>query len=159
MKPYSDGMADDAPDRLVLTEQEYNDYTDDSLGFGTSAALQALRENVCVFVGCSMKDELMRRALRRWYRERIRSIAEEHPESEPYDVEKRWKRHFAVMERSIPKMEQAIHTDLDLSGVYPLWVDNFDVDLVQRLTHLEVFLERMSQCDVDERGEVRNGQI
>lgn len=55
--------ASEAADSLVLSEAEYHQRMDHVSGFATTTMLWALREHVCVFIGCSMTDTLTRRSL------------------------------------------------------------------------------------------------
>lgn len=147
------GIAEEeAADHLVVTEQEHHDLTDDPLSFGNAAALRVLREAVCVFVGCSMTDELMRRTLRRWLREHVAALEAAPRPDKPEAAEDRVRRHFAVMLlRGSPEENDLLDADLCLSGVWPLWVQDFDEDLTGRLVGLGRFLEQRADGDAAQR--------
>jgi hypothetical protein len=125
----------EAPDALVLTEQEYHSRTDDPFSFATSAILWALREFSCIFIGCSMKDQLMRRSLYRSLREREAALkAEKRTEEE---LPERLQRHYAVFLNAKTEGERFCReNDLESLGVTPLWVSDFDRDLPDKLEAL-----------------------
>jgi hypothetical protein len=129
----------EATDRLVLTEHEYHKRTDEAFSFAMTSTLWALRETVCVFVGCSMTDELMRRGLYRSRNERIRDSCFEGKDLT--SAEKEALRHFAVLRFEDHKSE--LERDLRLLGVRPLWVHDFDRDLPQRILYLKTKLAGM----------------
>src|SRR5262245_55584557 len=129
---------DEAADRLILTETEYHDRTDDAYSFANSALLWALREFSCLFVGCSMTDELMRRALYRSLKERKEALRRERAD----DKEKRWRRHYAVVEACDRADVNTLRDrDLKMLGVNPLWVTDFRIDLPRRLKRLSELLQ------------------
>lgn len=86
----------ETPDRLVFCEDEYTERSDNLLGFATTTILQSLREHTCIFVGCSMTDELMRRALLRNRKELVDALKAE--EVIPEKWERKLRRHFAVVQ-------------------------------------------------------------
>ena len=122
-------------DGLVLTEDEYLGRNDDPYSWASVVLHWALREFPIVFVGCSMTDELVRRALRRSLLERLHfsgSATRFHP-----IPEHRWRRQFAVVRRrKIHRANHAINDNLAFLGVWPLWVSDFKGDLQRRLTAL-----------------------
>jgi len=137
----------EASDCLVLTETEYHRRTDERFGVAMTSQLWALRECVCVFVGCSMTDELMRRALYRSKEERCRALMAEEKSKTASSAcwnevsERRLKekvhprtiRHFAVMRARNELRRRTISADLEMLGVRPLWVRDDFRDLPCRL--------------------------
>jgi SIR2-like domain len=121
------GSDQDVPEALVLCEDEYHRRTDEPFSYAMTSMLSALREFVCVFVGCSMTDELMRRTL---YRSAIEH--RKHRKVRAYEV-KKW--HFATVERKSEHLDRLIERDLSALGVQPLWVDSF-AELPVRLAAL-----------------------
>jgi len=101
-----------------------------------TSTLWALRETVCVFVGCSMTDELMRRGLYRSRNERIRDSLFEYKDLTSAEEEALC--HFAVLRIEDHKGE--LESDLRLLGVRPLWVHDFDRDLPRRILDLKTKL-------------------
>jgi hypothetical protein len=95
LPPQAQLPSGEAADGLVLAEAEYLARTDGPYTWANVMLHWAVREFPVVFVGCSMTDELVRRALHRSCLERVaHHIAKRSgkPESE----EKR-RKHFAVM--------------------------------------------------------------
>jgi hypothetical protein len=133
LQPLDVGPEHEATDRLVLTEHEYHKRTDEAFNFAMTSTLWALRETVCVFVGCSMTDELMRRGLYRSRNERIRDSLFEGKNLTRAEEEAL--RHFAVLR--IEDHRDELERDLRLLGVRPLWVHDFDRDLPRRIGDLE----------------------
>jgi hypothetical protein len=132
---------DETADKLILTETEYHDRTDDAYSFANSALLSALREFPCIFVGCSMADELMRRSLYRSLKERKDALRREGADNQ----EKRWRRHYAVVKVCKRACVNTLRDrDLRMLGVNPLWVSNFEVDLPRRLERLSELLRDVS---------------
>jgi hypothetical protein len=126
---------EEASDQLVLTEDEYLERNDDPYSWASVVLHWAVREFPMVFVGCSMTDELVRRALRRSVRERIKHFQAVHPGQ--HLKEHRWRRQFAVVARDSDNMiNQAINARYAYLGVWPLWVDNYESDFLQRMSTL-----------------------
>jgi len=82
-----------------------------------------------------MNDELLRRALRRLAIERIKDL---HAERGGRSFsKKRWRRHFAVaLWNSDPAVNEARNASLASLGVWPLWVIDYDGDLLRRVQEL-----------------------
>jgi|SRR5215472_558424 len=133
LQPLDVGPNHEATDRLVFTEHEYHKRTDEAFNFAMTSTLWALRETVCVFVGCSMTDELMRRGLYRSRKERIRDSRYEGKDL--ISAEEEALRHFAVLPIEDHKGE--LERDLRLLGVRPLWVHDFNRDLPRRILDLK----------------------
>lgn len=88
-----------------------------------------------LFVGCSMTDELIRRALRRSVVERIEHLREAHPKAPLKEPD--WRRQFAVMKMKEDEgANKAINDSLAFLGVWPLWVSDYDKDLPRRIRQL-----------------------
>ena len=127
---------DDDADSLILCEDDYHARTDDPYSFANTTMQWALRDFVCVFVGCSLDDELMRRALYRAKEEQRKALSSEygrdaHPE-EP--------RHFAILKRDTDA--ELLAEDLKLLQVGPLWINDFAGDeLPGRLERLRKLLD------------------
>ena len=93
----------------------------------------ALREFIVIFIGCSMSDPLIRRALYRTRLERMRDWkAKRAGRSEPSESESR--RHFAVTCQS--EKGSAVDRLIDKSwsqlGIWPLWVRDYEGDMCRR---------------------------
>jgi hypothetical protein len=131
---------DEAADKLVLTEPEYHDRTDDPYNFANSSLLWALREFTCLFIGCSMTDELMRRSLYRSLKERTSALQAEGVKLEAN--EDKWRRHFAVAPFD-PSVNKVRDCYFKMLGVKPLWVEDFHADLPKRLSQLDVAIKNV----------------
>jgi SIR2-like domain len=110
----------EAPDRLILTEQQYFDVVANANGFVNYTMLHQLRQRKFLFVGLSMRDGNLRRALHLSFRERIRELMAEG-ETEP-EARRRSTRHWAVMMRQGAELNAATATLLEVIGVQPLWI-------------------------------------
>lgn len=131
LRPYA--THGETKDSLILGEQDYHERTDDPYSFATSTTLWALREFTCLFVGCSMKDELMRRALFRAEREHERALRAETGSSTSHSE---LPRHYAVLEKTDDRQADFIERDLAVLGVRPVWVADFEDDLPRQLRAL-----------------------
>lgn len=110
----------ESADRLIFTEQQYFDVVANANGFVNYTLLHQLREHVFLFVGLSMRDANLRRALHFSFKERIRElIAEGKSES---DAVKRSSRHWAIMMKHSAEIDAATATLLNVIGVKPLWI-------------------------------------
>lgn len=125
----------EAADRLVLTEDEYLERNDNPYSWANVILHWALREFPIVFVGCSMTDELVRRALRRSMRERLaHAAADATPAS---DSERRWRRQFALTKLEDDEtINRRLNAGLAFLGVWPLWIRDFNADLMARLLEI-----------------------
>jgi hypothetical protein len=125
---------------FVFTEAEYLNRNDDPYGWANVTLHWALREFSIVFIGCSMTDELIRRALYRNRQQRMRSNIASRGEAE-----KLQRRHFAVLGRKNDvTYEQLLNETLARLGVWPLWIDDYDNDLPPRLNRLRKILKKNS---------------
>jgi hypothetical protein len=135
LQPRPRGPGHETPDRLILTDDEYLDRNDNPYSWASVMLHWALREYPVIFVGCSMSDELVRRALLRSRHERWRDLRAERSNRE--SREERWRRQYAVMKD--PKddaMKEAQNATLARLGVWPLWVSDYENDLLQRMQAL-----------------------
>lgn len=115
-----DRRAIEAPDRLVLTEQQYFDVVASVHGFVNYSLLHLLREHRFLFVGLSMTDANLRRALHLSYQERVRELMSE---GEPHDVAKqRATRHWAIVRKESRSTDEALAILLRVVGVKAFWV-------------------------------------
>jgi SIR2-like domain len=118
----STDQKDDKQIPFVFTEAEYLDRNDDPYGWANITLHWALREFSIVFIGCSMTDELIGRALYRNCKQRVGNS-----KTLPRDAEKLHRRHFAVVSRKNDvAYEKLLNETLARLGVWPLWVDNYD---------------------------------
>lgn len=125
----------EASDSFVLTEDEYLARNDNPYSWASVVLHWALREFPLVFIGCSMTDELVRRALRRSVRERVMHFQAERGDSPV--KEHQWRRQFAITElHKDAAINDAVNLSLAFLGVWPLWVANFEGDLLRRLSEL-----------------------
>lgn len=113
----------EAPDAMVLTEQDYFDVFNNPTSIFTYTFLHLLREHSFLFIGLSMNDDNLRRLLHYSKSERARSyLAEGSPLRAKRDVI----RHFAVMAKPRnPEAREVIQSSLDGLGVRVLWVHRF----------------------------------
>jgi hypothetical protein len=133
----------EAADRLVLTEDEYLERNDNPYSWASVIMHWGLREFPVIFIGCSMNDELMRRALRRLAIERIKDLRAERGGRS--FSEKRWRRHFtvALWSRDLA-VNEARNASLASLGVWPLWVKDYDGDLLTRAQELLEWARRIT---------------
>lgn len=112
----------EAADKLVLTEQQYFDFTTNQVSLSTYTFLYLLRERPCVFIGLSMQDENLRRLLHRSFSERVQAYAEEgeHGRAEAKSV-----RHFAMLRNETNPTRRATERSLARLGVRALWIDEY----------------------------------
>lgn len=115
--------AQEADDRLVLTEQQYFDVVANSNGFVNYTMLYLLREYRFLFVGLSMRDPNLRRALHLSFTERVRELEAEGETTAT--ARDRATRHWAVMARRDAEIDAATTVLLEVLGVKPLWVNAY----------------------------------
>jgi hypothetical protein len=113
----------EAPDAVVLTEQDYFDFFGDPTGLFNYTFLYLLREWPCLFVGLSMQDENIRRLLHFSKKERERGLKNEGRKAAQARLEVL--RHFAILKRSdAPRSDRAVEESLGGLGTSVLWIDD-----------------------------------
>ncbi len=125
-------------DRLVLTEEEYTHRNDSPNHWAATTLHWLFRECPVLFVGCSMNDSLVRRALYRTRRERLTDL-----QSEKLRTRRRYSgaKHFVV--REYPKSREtaaALQRSDELMDVRPVWVRDWS-ELSDRLRQVREALE------------------
>jgi hypothetical protein len=110
----------ESDDRLILTEQQYFNVVANANGFVNYTMLHLLREHRFLFVGLSMRDPNLRRALHLSYRERIREVRAEGADEAA--AVKRSTRHWAIMSRRGRELDSATTSLLEVLGVMPIFV-------------------------------------
>ena len=124
--------ASEASDRLVLTEQDYFDFTNNSTGVFTYTFLYLLREYSCLFMGLSMRDENIRRLLHYLHKERVAAYREEGLTAAA--IEEKAIRHFAVLPRFKSRhLDGAVQQSLRALGVAPIYVSEDFAELPAKL--------------------------
>lgn len=113
-----------SPDRLVFTEQQYFDAVADANGFINYTLLYLFREYRFLFVGLSMSDNNLRRALHLSYRERLRELEAEGETSS--DAHLGACRHWALLKRENKISDGAREKMLEALGVRTIWLKEFD---------------------------------
>jgi hypothetical protein len=135
--PEAGGSRKETTDSLVLSEQDYYERTETAHAFATTMILWALREFVCIFVGCSMADELMRRSL-------YLNVGEQRRARKAEGRTRMDAHHFAVVEHG--SADRLLEKDLARLGVRPLWVGNCDDELANRLGNLRQAILPFGAC-------------
>jgi len=114
----------DAPDKRVLTEQDYFDTYNEPTGIFNYTFLYLLREFSCLFIGLSMQDENLRRLLHYSKKEREQALSEQGADKAA--IEEKTLRHFAILRRSGQEQIDEFRKDsLLLLGTRVLWIDEF----------------------------------
>lgn len=115
----------EAPDQMVLTEQDYFDVFNDTTRLFNYTLLYRLREYTAVFVGLSLQDENLRRLLHYSKSERVRALkAEGVPAPQ---IRQRVLRHVALMKWTPdPDVTRAYELTLGSLGVRVIWLHSFD---------------------------------
>lgn len=130
----SRGLRGEAADGFVLTESEYLGRTDGPYTWANVTLHFVVREMPVIFIGCSMTDDLIRRALLRSRRERADSFAATQADREALQ-ERLIRRHFIVMSWN-PDDDRANcikNIGAAMLGAWPLWISNYDRDLPARV--------------------------
>jgi hypothetical protein len=120
----------DAPDRVVITEQDYFNVFNNPTSIFNYTILHLLREQRCLFVGLSMTDENVRRLLHYSKVERVESLEAEEL-TDPDKIRKKVTRHYAVLQHGKRSTDEAIEDTLAPLGTRVLWVNDFG-ELPQR---------------------------
>jgi hypothetical protein len=148
-KPEKGKQARDAPEAVVLTEQDYYDFYNNPNSLFNYTFLFLLREYSCLFIGLSMEDENIRRLLHYSKMERMRALEKRkgRPVEAVKDPKKRARyieelrgecaRHVAILMRSGNReLEQAQEACLRPLGVSVLRVKPDFSDLPNKLGSL-----------------------
>ena len=110
---------------VVLTEQDYFDFFNDSTSVFTYTFLYLLRERPCVFVGLSLEDGNLRRLLHLSAKERRGGYRSEGETDA--GVEAKVQRHFAfLLEEGSTETRQVREDALSLLGTRVIWVQQFE---------------------------------
>jgi len=148
-KPERGKQARDAPDAVVLTEQDYYDFYNNPNSLFNYTFLYLLREYSCLFIGLSMDDENIRRLLH--YSKRERMLALEERKGKPIEAVKGLKkrkqyveelraecaRHVAILGRNkSEEVDRALEATLRPLGVSVAWVDEAFKGLPKKLGSL-----------------------
>ena len=130
----SRGLRGEAADGFVLTESEYLGRTDGPYAWANVTLHFVVREMPVIFVGCSMSDDLIRRALLRSRRERADSFAATQANTDEVH-EHIVRRHFVVMCRDPDdeKTNRIRNLGTAMLGAWPLWITDYDKDLPARV--------------------------
>lgn len=127
-------LSKDAPDAVILTEQDYFNFFNDPTSLFNYTFLYLLREAHCLFLGLSMKDENIRRMLHLSKLERMRALIREGVSRG--EARERSLRHFAVLKRSaVAPVDEAIEKTLLPLGTMVLWVEDWP-EVPERLREL-----------------------
>jgi len=135
--PKAGDPAKEAPDAVVLTEQDYFEFFNDPTSLFNYTFLYLLRESPCLFIGLSMQDENIRRLLHFSKQERVRGFVNEG--LTPNQARQKTLRHFAILKRSHAKcgrtwrgrrsrtrqLDLAVEESLLPLGTYVLWIDDY----------------------------------
>jgi len=114
----------ESDDRLILTEQQYFDVVANANGFINYTMLHLMREYRFLFIGLSMRDPNLRRALHLSYSERVREL---QAEGETFSgAQERATRHWAIMAHQNVELDDATTILLKVLGVKPLWIKGWD---------------------------------
>ena len=123
----------EAPDAVILTEQDYFNFFNDSTSLFNYTFLYLLREFSCLFIGLSMQDENIRRLLHYSKTERVRSLLNEGVGT---NVREKSLRHFAILKRNeLEWMNDGVEKSLLPLGTRVLWIDDYD-ELAERLAEI-----------------------
>jgi len=148
-KPLKEKRLRDAPDAVVLTEQDYYDFYNNPNSLFNYTFLYLLREYSCLFVGLSMDDVNIRRLLHYSKMERMRALERRRgkpidavadpQERERYVQELReaCARHVAILARNKnSEVDRAQEETLRPLGVSVAWVDENFKGLPRKLGSL-----------------------
>ena len=113
----------EAPDQMVLTEQEYFDFFNRPTSLFNYTFLYLLREYPCLFIGLSMVDDNLRRLL---HYSRVERESAYRSEGRVSRAKKDAIRHFAVLLRKVYELDQLIEGSLKNLGVTVLWVESYE---------------------------------
>jgi hypothetical protein len=124
-------LSKEAPDTVVLTEQDYFNFFNDPTSLFNYTFLYLLREATCLFIGLSMQDENIRRMLHLSKLERVRALTSEGVSAS--DARAKSLRHFAILQHNrVSCVDKAIEDSLLPLGTRVLWVDEW-AEIPERL--------------------------
>ena len=157
--PEEKKQAREAPEAVVLTEQDYYDFFNEPNSMFNYTFLYLLREFSCLFIGLSMDDENIRRLLHYSKLERIRALAKKLGKSaSPEKLRELTLRHFAILARSeVQAVDRARQDTLRPLGVSVVWVDREFKGLPQVLGEVYNYKQSRSaenETSVDEWSKV-----
>ncbi|SRR6266540_6785306 len=121
----AEDLSKNAPDAVVLTEQDYFDFFGDPTSLFNYTFLYLLREWSCLFVGLSMQDENIRRLLHFSYEEWVRGF--ENEGLMPDVARQKSLRHFAILPLiDVPRAHRAVEDSLRRLGTSVLWIKDYE---------------------------------
>jgi hypothetical protein len=114
----------EAPDAVVLTEQDYFDFFNNPTSMFNYTFLYLLRERPCLFIGLSMEDGNLRRLLHLSAKERLTGFEREGRRDAR--ARAKTKRHVAILRTpGSDEKKRAVRDSLALLGTRVLWVDDY----------------------------------
>lgn len=139
LKPQNGAASkDENRESLILRESEYNQRTDLPYHWASTKLHWALQESPCVFIGCSMTDELVRRALFRTRTDRLKDLSSCRNERKRSKLKRA--RHFSVCKWiDDPIARDCYVKNLLMIDTSPLWVSGFE-ELPDRIATLSTAL-------------------
>ena len=121
--PKAGDLSKEAPDAVILTEQDYFNFFNEPTSLFNYTFLYLLREFSCLFIGLSMQDENIRRLLHYSKMERLRAHMSEGLRSVGRE---KLIRHYAVLMRSGKgPVDKAMEDTLNPLGTDVLWVNDY----------------------------------
>lgn len=122
---HGDDLSKNAPDAVVLTEQDYFDFFNQPTSLFNYTFLYLLREYPCLFIGLSMRDDNIRRLLHYSREEKFKALQAEG-ERNSAKIAHKLTPHFAVLKKKQQQaINKAIEQTLHALGVQTLWIDDF----------------------------------
>ncbi|MGK5114449.1 SIR2 family protein [Geodermatophilus sp. CPCC 205506] len=122
--PKAADPAKNAPDAVVLTEQDYYDFFGSPTSLFNYTFLYLLREWSFLFIGSSMQDENIRRLLHVSKLERVHGHQNER-KLEPDEIRRQVQRHFAILKHSsVPRVDDAVEASLRPLGTSVVWIND-----------------------------------
>ncbi|MBZ0299916.1 MAG: SIR2 family protein [Anaerolineae bacterium] len=123
-----DDLTKEAPDAMVLTEQNYFDFFNQPTSLFNYTFMYLLREYPCCFIGLSLRDDNIRRLLHYSKREQDEALKREGV-TDPAVLHRKLARHFAILESSgRPAIDRAVEQTLRPLGVTALWIADFKTE-------------------------------
>lgn len=118
-------LSKEAPDAVVLTEQDFFDFFNNPTSMFNYTFLYLLRERSCAFIGLSMEDDNLRRLLHLSAKERRGGF---RSEGRPDDrATAKTLRHFAILPvgENTEGRKRAVEDALLMLGTRVIWVEKF----------------------------------